>query len=112
MSSFYRYHVFVCANARHHPLRKSCNDNGIADNALDFLRETVAAAGLSGAGGSVRINTAGCLGRCQEGPALVIYPEAVWYRYQHQEDLRRIVSEHLQHGRVVTQLLLNQPISE
>jgi (2Fe-2S) ferredoxin len=52
----------------------------------------------------VRINQAGCLDRCDEGPVLVIYPEAVWYTYVDREDIDEIVSEHLQNGRIVERL--------
>jgi (2Fe-2S) ferredoxin len=54
--------------------------------------------------GNIRVNTAGCLDRCSEGPVLVIYPEAVWYTYVDQEDLDEIIEEHLLHGRVVERL--------
>ena len=52
----------------------------------------------------VRINTAGCLDRCELGPVLVIYPEAIWYRYVDNDDIDEIIDEHLIHGRVVERL--------
>jgi (2Fe-2S) ferredoxin len=61
--------------------------------------------GISGAGG-VRINQAGCLDRCEEGPCLVVYPEAIWYTYVDREDIDEIVREHLVNGRVVERLKL------
>ena len=63
----------------------------------------VKALGLSGEG-KTRINMAGCLDRCGEGPVMVIYPEAVWYTYVDREDVDEIISEHLTHGRVVERL--------
>jgi (2Fe-2S) ferredoxin len=54
----------------------------------------------------VRINTAGCLDRCAEGPVVVVYPEATWYTYVDKEDLEEILSEHLIGGRVVERLRL------
>jgi (2Fe-2S) ferredoxin len=39
--------------------------------------------------GKVRINAAGCLDRCEKGPVMVIYPEAVWYTYVDQRGHRR-----------------------
>jgi (2Fe-2S) ferredoxin len=54
--------------------------------------------------GKVRVNMAGCLDRCDEGPVMVIYPEEVWYTYVDQEDVDEIVQEHLVHGRVVERL--------
>ena len=54
--------------------------------------------------GKVRINSAGCLDRCEQGPVLVVYPEAVWYTYVDRDDIDEIVEEHLVNGRVVERL--------
>ncbi|MFP5344924.1 MAG: (2Fe-2S) ferredoxin domain-containing protein, partial [Gammaproteobacteria bacterium] len=54
--------------------------------------------------GKVRINNAGCLDRCEEGPVIVVYPEGVWYSYVDKEDIDEIIEEHLQHGRPVERL--------
>ena len=54
--------------------------------------------------GKVRINKAGCLDRCDQGPVMVVYPEAVWYTYVDKEDVEEIIQEHLIHGRVVERL--------
>ena len=69
----------------------------------DYAKSRVKALGLSGEG-KVRVNQAGCLDRCEEGPCVVVYPEAVWYTYVDQADIDEIVEEHLQHGRVVERL--------
>ena len=58
--------------------------------------------------GGVRINSAGCLNRCECGPVIVIYPEGVWYNYVDQEDIDEIVSEHLLKGNVVERLLIDK----
>jgi len=50
------------------------------------------------------VNQAGCLDRCEEGPVLVVYPEATWYTYVDQADIDEIIEEHLVHGRVVERL--------
>ena len=68
-----------------------------------YTKERVKSLGLAGKGG-VRINTAGCLDRCSEGPVIVVYPEEVWYTYVDQEDLDEIIQEHLVHGQVVKRL--------
>ena len=41
--------------------------------------------------GKVRINNAGCLDRCDQGPVLVIYPEAIWYTFVDKEDIDEII---------------------
>ena len=52
----------------------------------------------------VRVNMAGCLDRCAEGPVMVVYPDAVWYTYVDKSDIDEIIDEHLIHGRVVERL--------
>jgi (2Fe-2S) ferredoxin len=73
----------------------------------DYLKRRTKELGIAGKGG-VRINTAGCLDRCQEGPVIVVYPEATWYTYVDREDLDEILSEHLLKGQVVERLRLSE----
>jgi (2Fe-2S) ferredoxin len=68
-----------------------------------YAKQRIKALGLNGEG-RVRINNAGCMDRCDEGPVLVVYPEGVWYTYVDNADIDEIISEHIQHGRVVERL--------
>jgi (2Fe-2S) ferredoxin len=58
----------------------------------------VAEAGLKS---TVRVNQSGCMNQCGHGPMVVVYPDDVWYCAVDVEGARTIVSEHIQHGRVV-----------
>ncbi|MDD5296212.1 MAG: (2Fe-2S) ferredoxin domain-containing protein [Rhodocyclaceae bacterium] len=101
--SFYKHHVFFCCNQRA-PGETCCNAHGAA--ALrDHVKDRIKALKLDGEG-KVRINSAGCLGRCDFGPVLVVYPEETWYTYVDKNDLDEIVDEHLVHGRIVERLKL------
>ena len=97
----FKHHAFFCCNQRE-PGANCCNNHG-AQDLRDYAKNKVKALGLAGEG-KVRINQAGCLDRCDKGPVLVVYPEAVWYTYIDREDIDEIVTEHLQHGRVVERL--------
>ncbi|MDB5986440.1 MAG: (2Fe-2S) ferredoxin protein [Nevskia sp.] len=99
--SYYRHHVFFCCNQRDGG-RACCNDKG-ATRLRDYCKQQVGKAGLAGVG-KVRINQAGCLDRCEEGPTVVIYPEAVWYRYADERDIDEIIERHLRHGQIVERL--------
>jgi (2Fe-2S) ferredoxin len=99
--SHFKHHVFFCCNQRE-PGANCCNNHGASD-LRDYAKKQVKALGLSGAG-KVRVNQAGCLDRCDEGPVMVVYPEAVWYTYVDREDIDEILREHLQHGRIVERL--------
>jgi len=61
---------------------------------------------LASAGYFLRVNIAGCMDRCSEGPVLVIYPEGVWYTYTDQGDIDEIIDQHLVHGQPVARLRL------
>jgi len=99
--SFYKYHLFFCTNLRDDG-RQSCQQCG-AQALRDYVKERVKALGLAGPG-QVRVNNAGCLDRCEQGPVLVVYPEGIWYSYVDKEDLDEIIDEHLCQDRVVERL--------
>ena len=99
--SHYSHHVFFCCNQRTNGER-CCNDHK-ASEVRDYAKAKVKQLGLSGEG-KVRVNMAGCLDRCDEGPVLVVYPEETWYTYVDKEDIDEIISEHLQNGRIVERL--------
>ncbi len=74
-----------------------------AENAFDHMKARVKKLGLSGEG-KVRINRAGCLDRCGEGPLLVVYPQAIWYTFVDNDDIDEIIDSHLLNGNVVKRL--------
>jgi len=71
--------------------------------AQQYAKQRIKALGLSGRG-EVRINKAGCLDRCEEGPVLVVYPEAVWYTYIDNSDIDEIIDRHIVGGEIVERL--------
>ncbi|HMX16555.1 MAG TPA: NAD(P)H-dependent oxidoreductase subunit E [Rhodocyclaceae bacterium] len=99
--SHFRHHVFFCTNRR--PAGEACCAEHGAEDLRAYAKDRIKALGLSGAG-KVRINSAGCLDRCEQGPVLVVYPEAVWYTYVDREDIDEIIDAHLVGGKVVDRL--------
>jgi len=100
MSKFER-HVFVCENLREPNNPKgSCKAKGSAEIRL-AMKKLMDESGLRG---RMRCNMAGCLDACEFGPAVVVYPEAVWYTVPTVADAEEIVREHLVGGRVVERL--------
>ena len=99
---FYRRHVFCCTNERPpgHP-RGSCKAKG-SEGLRNYLKARAKQLGLD----DMRINSAGCLDRCELGPTMVVYPEGVWYTYRDQADLDEILQTHLVEGGRVERLML------
>jgi (2Fe-2S) ferredoxin len=99
---FYSSHVFVCTNERPagHP-RGCCKAKG-SEKLRDYMKARAKELGLK----SVRINSAGCLDRCELGPTMVIYPEGVWYAPKSTADIDEILTTHLVgKGRVMRLML-------
>jgi len=68
---------------------------------VQLFKKELAQAGLSA---EVRAQKAGCLDVCEFGPAVVVYPEGVWYGRVQSEDVSEIVRSHLQEGHAVERL--------
>ena len=87
-------HIFVCCNRRPdgHP-RGSCAAKG-SERLRDYMKARGKELGLT----AIRVNTAGCLDRCEKGPSLVIYPEGVWYQINSTADVDRVLDEHVRRG--------------
>ena len=102
MPGHYQRHLFFCTNLRQGSDRPCCQQAG-ATEMRDWAKARVRELGLAGPG-KVRVNTAGCMDRCESGPTLVIYPEGVWYSYVDETDLEEIIQEHLINGRTVDRL--------
>jgi (2Fe-2S) ferredoxin len=99
---FYSSHVFVCTNERPagHP-RGCCKAKG-SEKLRDYMKARAKELGLN----TVRINSAGCLDRCELGPTMVIYPEGVWYSPKSSADIDEILTTHLVGKGRVTRLML------
>lgn len=98
---YYEKHLFFCCNQRDNG-ETCCADKGAAAM-RDYAKQRVEELGLAGPG-KVRVNRAGCLDRCEEGPCIVVYPDAVWYAYVDRHDIDEIIEEHLKNGRIVERL--------
>ena len=99
----YETHVFCCVNVREdgHP-RGCCSARGSVE-LREYMKARAKELGLP----KIRINTSGCLERCELGPAMVIYPEAVWYTYSSREDVDEILERHIIGGERVERLKLD-----
>ncbi len=99
---FFERHIFCCTNKREAGHKRGCCADKNADALRDYMKTKVKEAGIR----KTRVNSAGCLDRCELGPCMVVYPEGVWYRADNQQDVDEIIHEHLQNGKIVERLKL------
>jgi (2Fe-2S) ferredoxin len=103
-------HVFVCNG-------KSCSAVGSADVKAAFekeLEERNLRYGKESKGrnpdGTILLTDCGSIGFCSVGTAVLVYPEGVWYAQVRAEDVREIVEQHLEKGKVVERLALRDKV--
>lgn len=100
---YYDAHVFCCTNRRPDGHKRgSCAAHG-AEKLRDYMKARAKELGLP----RLRINSSGCLDRCELGPTLVIYPEGIWYTVASREDVDEILRTHLVEGGRVERLMLH-----
>lgn len=101
--SYYHKHVFFCNNIREDDNSKpSCGKQVDVTELRAYARKKLKHLGIS----TVRTSTSGCLGRCHEGPLLVIYPDGIWYKYTSEQDIDDIIEQSILNNNVVNKLIL------
>ena len=98
----FRFHLFVCTQQKPEGV-PCCAANGSLAVFAALDREIQA----RGLGNDVQLTTCGCMGLCDEGPVMVVYPEGVWYRRVQSSDVAEIVGQHLIEGKPVERLMWN-----
>tara|TARA_B100000029_G_scaffold192851_1_gene190955 strand:+ start:443 stop:760 length:318 start_codon:yes stop_codon:yes gene_type:complete len=97
----FQKHIFVCINERKNEDKRGCCSSKGALNLLSHLKGRVHKMGLKG---QIRVNKAGCLDACSQGPTVVIYPDEVWYAPRTEEDVEEILIDHVLNNRRVERL--------
>jgi (2Fe-2S) ferredoxin len=100
----YDIHIFVCNNQRKEGEKRSCGEQhglelvGAFKKQINDLKLPI----------KIRVNRAGCLGICDFGPTIVIYPEAIFYVGVEVADVDEIVKSHILNHKPVERLLLKK----
>lgn len=83
----YVCHIFVCTYDRGGE-RKSCGDEeGVELRAV--LKSEISSRGWRQ---WVRLTQSGCLGKCTEGPNVMIYPQGIWFSKTTLDDVDAILT--------------------
>lgn len=106
------HHVFVCTGT-------SCSAVNSAEVKATFERELLARVILFGKEkkgknprGRIVLTECASVGFCAIGPAVMVYPDGVWYAQVRTTDVAEIIEEHILNGRVVERLALLKIPSE
>lgn len=95
----FKKHLFVCINERTDG-RKSCGE-AFGMVLVDAFKSRINRDRINA---EVRAQKAGCLDVCELGPALVVYPEGVFYGKMSLEDVEEVYQSHIIGGVPVERL--------
>lgn len=85
-----------------------CGSGCISAGALKIKDKFIEILEEKGLRSEVNIIETGCMGPCDFGPVLLIYPEGVFYQKVTVEDVDEIIDEHILKGRPVTRLMVTE----
>lgn len=101
MDADIRHQVFVCTS-------KSCAANG-SEAVLEAFKARLIDEQLlffkGNRRGSVSCVHCGSIGFCAIGPAVMVYPDGVWYAHVTPDDVPEIIESHLKGGQPVERLV-------
>jgi len=96
----YSKHIFICTNQKANPEAKCCGEaHGM--ELVNAFKKLIVDAGIQV---EVRAQKAGCLDVCSHGPALVVYPDGVFYGKVGLSDVEELFNEHILNNRPVDRL--------
>ncbi|MCE2029637.1 (2Fe-2S) ferredoxin domain-containing protein [Sessilibacter corallicola] len=95
------HHIFICAQNRQpgHP-RGSCAQKGCAD-VFNAFSKILIQKNLQ----NVALTQTGCLGPCQTGSNVLIYPGGTMYGSVEAEDAEKIIDQHIIDGKLYSDKL-------
>ncbi|MBN2727255.1 NADH-quinone oxidoreductase subunit NuoF [Candidatus Mcinerneyibacteriota bacterium] len=97
----HRLNVLVCSGA-------SC----ISNDSLKVKEAMLAEIDRLGLNKEIKVIETGCMGPCQLGPVILVYPDETLYKKVQVEDVREIVEQHFLKGRPVERLMYKSPLTD
>ena len=99
------HHIFVCTSSRPTGQQKGFCHGKSSLGIMEALLEEINERGL---GDKVFVTNTGCLGLCEKGPIVIVYPENVWYFSVSPDDVEEIMDEHIEGGTPLERLMKSE----
>jgi len=96
-----RAHVLICSGS-------NCISRGAKSLSEEFETHLT----NLGIREEIKLVNTGCVGLCEQGPFVIVYPEGVFYSQIKNKDIETICNEHLYKGRIVEKLVFDEALTE
>ena len=96
-----RAHVLICSGSM-------CISRG-SKSLRDEFEEHLTRLGIRD---EIKLVNTGCVGLCEQGPFVIVYPEGVFYALVKNKDIKEICEEHLFKGRIVNKKVFDEALTE
>jgi len=96
-----RAHVLICSGS-------NCVSRG-AKSLRDEFEEHLGRLDIRD---EIKLVNTGCVGLCEQGPFVIVYPEGVFYAQIKPKHIKEICEEHLYKGRIVEKLVFDDALTE
>jgi len=83
-----------------------CGSGCVSAGALKIKKKLVETLQENNLSEEVNIIETGCMGPCDFGPVMMVYPEGIFYKKVTEEDVEELVQEHFLKGRPLKRLML------
>lgn len=101
----YDPHIFICTEEETCKAGGECCGKSGTAELLAYMKMATKQRGIK----NIRVNRSRCLGRCENGPVMVLYPEGIWYTFRTKEDIDEIIEAHLVGGGRAARLMVDAP---
>jgi (2Fe-2S) ferredoxin len=91
------HHIFVCGSFRANGAPQGVCHKKNSMGLLQYLEQELSDRGMT----AVTVSSAGCLKACESGPAMVVYPENLWYGRIEDEAAIDAIIDGLEEGKSV-----------
>lgn len=97
-----KHHIFICASTRLNGKVQGVCEKKSSHNLIQTFNEAIFENDMDK---EVMITGTGCMGLCDKGPVVMIYPEQTWYGNVTDDDVDDIL-EALENGETIDRLLI------
>ncbi len=85
----YKRIIFICINKKDDSSKPCCGARK-SEEIVNKLKQIVRERNLKD---QVRVSKSGCMGKCDQGPNIMVYPEGIWYSNVKEEDVQFLIDE-------------------